>query len=57
MTRLRHGVHVKLEDKSAATKRVNESVDFLAQRLAEGHSLYGKNDHKADFLISVVCIW
>lgn len=37
----KHGVHVKLEDKSAATKRVNESVDFLAQRLAEGHSLYG----------------
>lgn len=37
----KHGVNVKLKDKAAATKRVNESVEFLAQRLADGRSLYG----------------
>lgn len=46
MTCPRHGVYVRLEDQCAVTKRVNESVDFLAQRLADSHSLYGKNDHK-----------
>lgn len=39
-------MNVKLKDKAAATKRVNESVEFLAQRLADGRSLYGKVDHK-----------
>ena len=42
----RHGVNVTLKDKSTAAKRVNESVDFLAQRLAHGHSLYGKDYHE-----------
>lgn len=37
----KHGINARLKDKNAARKRVNESVDFLAQRLADGHSLYG----------------
>lgn len=39
---LRYGVNVNFKDEATAAKRVNESVEFLAQRLADGHSLYGK---------------
>ena len=49
MDYLRHGINARLKDKSAAAKRVNESVEFLAQRLADGHSLYGKNVHRGRF--------
>ena len=51
MDYLRHGVKASLKDKCTATKRVNASVDLLAKRLADGHTLYGKNDDKADFTI------
>lgn len=43
---LRYGVNVNFKDEVTAAKRVNESVEFLAQRLADGHSLYGKNHHE-----------
>ena len=42
MDSFRHSVNAGLRDKSTATKRVNDSVDFLAHRLADSHSLYGK---------------
>lgn len=49
MDYLRHGINATLKDRSAVAKRVNESVDFLAQRLADGHSLYGKYLHVETF--------
>ena len=46
MDYFRHGIDARLEDKPAATKRVNDSVNLLAQRLENGHSLYGKNTRR-----------
>ncbi|CAF9912667.1 MAG: hypothetical protein ALECFALPRED_008241 [Alectoria fallacina] len=37
----KHSIKARLKNRPAATKRLNESVDFLAQRLANGYSLYG----------------
>ena len=45
-TNFRHGVSARLKDKSSVSKHVNKSVDFLAHRLANGHSIYGKDDHR-----------
>ncbi len=54
MDHLRHGTNARLKDKSAVIKRLNKSVGFLAQRLAAGRSLYGKN---GDFPNSKACVW
>ncbi|KAM0799486.1 putative phenylalanine ammonia-lyase [Usnea florida] len=37
----KHGTKAVFKDKAAATKSLNKSVEFLARRLANGHSLYG----------------
>ncbi|MCJ1452357.1 hypothetical protein MMC28_002700 [Mycoblastus sanguinarius] len=37
----KYGAQVELEDISSTINRINQSVEFLSQRLIEGHSLYG----------------
>ena len=52
----RHSINVRIRDIHAATKLLNEGVDFLAQRLADGHSVYGMHDHTRRYSSPGVCI-
>lgn len=50
-------MNATVKSKCAAIDRVNESVDFLAQRLAGGDSLYGKDSFKGNLEDLCGIVW